>query len=207
MNEPVSVTWLGHAAFRMEYRGWSLVTDPYADGMVPGLPPLRQSAGAVYCSHEHDDHNRRDYVRLTRQAPPPDFSVSEAVCPHDSQDGALRGMNTVRLFSFGALRVAHMGDLGCIPDQEILSLVQGCHLMLLPIGGFYTIGEAEAFAVAELARPRALVPMHYRSEAFGFPVLDTVDAFAARFPRVLRCPGPSFLLTENGPEGLVIPSL
>lgn len=115
MNEPVSVTWLGHAAFRMEYRGWGLVTDPYADGMVPGLPPLRQSAGAVYCSHEHDDHNRRDYVRLTRQAPPPDFSVSEAVCPHDSQGGALRGMNTVRLFSFGALRVAHMGDLGCIP--------------------------------------------------------------------------------------------
>lgn len=64
--------------------------------------------------------------------------------------------------------------------------------MLLPIGGFYTIGEAEAFAVAELARPRALVPMHYRSEAFGFPVLDTVDAFAARFPGSCAVPAPPF---------------
>ena len=87
MNEPVRITWLGHSCFRMEYRGWALVTDPYADGMVPGLPPLRTAAGAVYCSHEHDDHNARTCVRITRQAPPPDFAVEAEIHPDRSVAG------------------------------------------------------------------------------------------------------------------------
>ena len=56
MNE-VKIQWLGHSCFCMEYREYSIVTDPYEDGYVPGLAPLCLSAGAVYCSHGHGDHS------------------------------------------------------------------------------------------------------------------------------------------------------
>lgn len=203
----VKITWLGHACFRMEYRGWSLVTDPYIDDMVPGLPPLRTAADAVYCSHEHDDHNARGLVKLTRQAPPPDFRVEEFVCPHDDAGGALRGMNTVRIFRFGPLRAAHLGDIGCMPGEELLAALTGCDLLLTPIGGYYTIDARTALDIVDRTTPRAVVPMHYRSGRFGFPVLDTLEGFAAAFGERILLPGAEFTLTETGPRGLVIPGL
>ena len=64
MKEPVTVTWLGHACFKMEYKKWSLVIDPYADGSVPGLSPIREQAHAVYCTHTHGDHNAKGNVKI-----------------------------------------------------------------------------------------------------------------------------------------------
>ena len=61
MNEKVSVTWLGHACFKLTYKGWSLIVDPYADGSVDGLPPLREAADAVYCSHGGSQRAGRYY--------------------------------------------------------------------------------------------------------------------------------------------------
>ena len=207
MNEPVRITWLGHSCFRMEYRGWALVTDPYADGMVPGLPPLRTAAGAVYCSHEHDDHNARTCVRITRQAPPPDFAVeAEIDCPHDGSGGRLRGRSIARVFRFGALRVAHLGDLGVWPEPDVLRGAAACDALLLPVGGYYTIDAAAAAAAVRDLRPRVFVPMHYRGEDFGFPVLGTLDAFAAAFGEKTALAGPDFLLTAESPAGLVIPA-
>ena len=74
MNE-VKIQWLGHSCFCMEYREYSIVTDPYEDGYVPGLAPLCLSAGAVYCSHGHGDHSAAACVKQTREKAPPDFSV------------------------------------------------------------------------------------------------------------------------------------
>ena len=65
MNEKVTVTWLGHSCFKLGYKGWSLIVDPYADGSVDGLPPLRESADAVFCSHGHGAHSGKASVDLT----------------------------------------------------------------------------------------------------------------------------------------------
>ena len=81
MNE-VKIQWLGHSCFCMEYREYSIVTDPYEDGYVPGLAPLCLSAGAVYCSHGHGDHSAAACVKQTREKAPPDFSVQEFAALH-----------------------------------------------------------------------------------------------------------------------------
>jgi len=203
----VKITWIGHACFKLEYRGYALVTDPYADGSVDGLDNVREQANAVYCSHGHHDHNAVDTVTITDMAPPADFSMGSAACPHDDEGGAKRGMNQVRLFTFGDLKVAHMGDVGCWPGDEVLELVRGCDLMMIPVGGFFTVDADAAWRIMDAAAPRAVVPMHYRSESFGFGVLSTVEAFAEKFPvcEVTRLEGSSFLLTEETPRGLVIP--
>ena len=72
MTEAVTIQWLGHSCFRMEYRGFSLVTDPYEDGYVPGLAPLRVSADAVFCSHGHGDHSAEPCVALSGKTAPAD---------------------------------------------------------------------------------------------------------------------------------------
>ena len=204
MSDTVKLSWLGHACFRMEYRGFSLITDPYADGSVPGLPPLRTRADAVFCSHDHADHNFIQGVELSGRPAPEDFSAAEARCPHDDQGGQLRGMNTVRLFRFGSLGVAHMGDVGCLPGEDVLSLIRGCSLLLIPVGGFYTADAHTAFEICRAAAPRAVLPMHYRCGGCGYEVLDTVDSFARRFPTQLRLGGRSLVLTEDTPRGLVL---
>ena len=135
MNE-VKIQWLGHSCFCMEYREYSIVTDPYEDGYVPGLAPLCLSAGAVYCSHGHGDHSAAACVKQTREKAPPDFSVQEFAVPHDHHGGARRGMNTIRQFCFGSLRVVHMGDTGCVPEEITLAALHGCDALLLPIGGW-----------------------------------------------------------------------
>ncbi len=211
MNEKVTVTWLGHSCFKLGYKGWSLIVDPYADGSVDGLPPLRESADAVFCSHGHGDHSGKESVVLTGGKAPADFAVETAVCPHDHEGGARRGMNTIHVFSFGALRAAHMGDVGCVPGADALELLRGCDLLLIPVGGFYTIDAREAFSLVESIRPRAVVPMHYRSDGqgFGYRVIGEVEPFLSLFPadRVTRLVGPSFSLTETLPTGVAVPHL
>ena len=208
MND-VKIQWLGHSCFRMEYREYPIVIDPYEDGYVPGLAPLCTSAGAIYCSHGHGDHNAAACVKQTREKAPPDLSVQEFTVPHDHHGGTRRGMNTIRQFCFGALRVVHMGDTGCVPDESTLAALHGCDALLLPIGGYYTVDAPEAFAIAERIAPRCIVPMHYRGDNFGFDVLGTLDAFTALFAaeEVRFLNGDTFTLTAEEPRGVIVPQI
>ncbi len=203
MNEAVRITWLGHSCFRMEYRGWSLVTDPYGDGSVPGLPPLRVSADAVYCSHGHADHGFTAGVTLSGRTPPADFRVDEAVCPHDDRGGALRGMSTIRRFRFGALSVVHAGDIGCAPQGDAAALLRRADLLLLPVGGYYTVDGAQAARIARESGARCVVPMHYREGDVGFPVISGPDGFLRALPAAVRLDGP-LTLTEEAPRGVLV---
>ena len=209
MNNEVKIQWLGHSCFRMEYRGSSLVTDPYADGSVPGLAPLRVSADAVFCSHGHGDHNAAGCVRLSGRPLAEDVSVKEFDIPHDHHNGAKRGMNKIRQFTFGSLRIVHMGDTGRMPEEPILAALHGCDALLLPIGGYYTVDAEEAFRIAEKIVPRVIVPMHYRGEAFGYDVISTLDAFTALCPAqdVRYLDTDTFTLTAEKPQGVVVPKL
>lgn len=206
MTESVKIQWLGHSCFRMEYRGFSLVTDPYEDGYVPGLGELRVSADEVYCSHGHGDHSAAACVARTGKSAPHDFSVEEFAVPHDHHGGARRGGNTVRQFRFGTLRVVHMGDTGCMPEEKTLAALRGCAALLIPVGGYYTVDAAEAFAIAEKIAPACIVPMHYRGTGFGFDELGTLEEFTAHFDAssVHRTDGDTFVLPASG---VIVPQI
>lgn len=173
----VKIRWLGHACYEMRYGAFTLVTDPYEDESVPGLGPLRLAADAVYCSHGHHDHNFTAAVTLSGRAAPADFSVEEFTTAHDDCGGRKRGLNTVRIFRFGALRVAHLGDLGEYPSAELLAALRDVDALLIPIGGFYTIDAKTARRIVAEVKPRCVLPMHYRSKTFGFDVLEELSSF------------------------------
>lgn len=175
----MKITWLGHACFTLEYQGFRILLDPYQD--VPGLPDIAAEANAVYCSHDHFDHCYKDQVTLTAGKENP-FTVREVACFHDPEQGALRGPNTIRLFTAGGVTVAHMGDLGHPLSAEQLQAMGRCDAILLPIGGVYTLDPASAKAQADQLNPTVVIPMHYRKGNVGFEPIATVEDFTCLYP-------------------------
>lgn len=210
MNESIKVTWLGHSCFQLTWGDYSLVTDPFSDGSVPGYAPLRLRASAVFCSHGHRDHGAADLVELDGSRAPEGFSVEEVECPHDHHKGLFRGMNTIRVFHFGDLRVVHMGDVGCPLPEESLRPLRGCDLLLIPVGGHFTINGAEAYGLWQEISPRAVVPMHYFDKAAsrGYGVLSGPEVFLSNFTEetIRRLEDNSFILTSDAPSGVVVPA-
>ena len=167
--------WNGHSCFTLETAGGTVVVDPYLDGSVPGLAPIRLRADAVYCSHDHRAHGARELVALTGEKP--DVAMETIHTWHDDQQGAQRGPNTIHIFQAEGLRVAHLGDIGAMPAPDVVERLQNLDAVLVPVGGFYTVGPKEAKEIVDALQARVVIPMHYRSDAFGFDVLAPVEDF------------------------------
>lgn len=175
----MTITYLGHSCFRLEQDGFSLLIDPYCQ--VPGLPDISGEADAVYCSHQHFDHNFTQQLRLSGRQDSP-FTVRTVDVFHDDKGGALRGPNRIHIFTAGDVTVAHAGDLGHQLTEEQAAAIGPLDALLLPVGGTYTVDPAGAEAVVECLKPRVVVPMHYRSGEIGLPVLCPVEDFLALRP-------------------------
>ena len=199
----MKLTWLGHACFLLEQDGYRIVTDPYTG--VEGYPDLRVRAHEVFCSHHHFDHDAVDRVELLpgRESP---FAVREVATCHDDRGGALRGPNTIRIFTAGGVSVAHLGDLGHQLTAEQLAAIGPVDAVLVPVGGVYTVDAHGAKRVCDDIGARCAVPMHYHHAPYGLPNVPGVEDFLALWPakKVHRLDGPSF---EVGPEtdGVLVP--
>ena len=200
----MKLTWLGHSCFLLEQDGCRIVTDPYTG--VEGYPPLSVSAHAAYCSHHHFDHDAMDAVTLLPSAEFP-FTVREVETCHDDQGGALRGPNTVRVFTAGDVSVAHLGDLGHQLTSEQLAAIGHVDAVLVPVGGVYTVDAKGAKAACDALRPRCVIPMHYHHAPYGLPNVAGVGDFLALWPSnaVHRLSGPSFEVTAET-AGVLVPA-
>lgn len=173
----MTIRWLGHSCFRVECGGYSVIIDPFEPGSVPGYQPISETADMVLCSHEHHDHGFREAVKLTGEATEAPFTVTELPSFHDGSQGAQRGPNRIHMLEGGGVRVAHFGDVGCMPAPEVLAQLKGLDAALIPVGGFYTVGPQEAKAIADAVEARVVVPMHYRSGGLGYDVLGTLEDY------------------------------
>ena len=190
--------WNGHSCFTLETSQGSVVFDPYEDGSVPGLAPLHLSADVVLCSHDHRDHNAKQVVALTGRTP--SFQVETLSTYHDPVQGTLRGPNTIHIISTEGMRLIHLGDLGCplTPEQE--ARLEGADVLLVPVGGYYTIDASQAQALVQSLAPRIVVPMHYRSDSFGYDVIAPLADFLALRGDVVRYSSNTLELTPDTPS-------
>ena len=175
----MEITWIGHSCFRIEEDGYSLIIDPYEDGSVPGLANVRESADAVLCTHEHGDHNFRDGVTL-KDSGKPALRVEAIDTFHDDASGSMRGPNRIHILEAGGLKAVHLGDLGCGLTAMQADLLKKPDVLLIPVGGYYTIDAAQAAEIVERLSPRVTVPMHYRSDTFGYPVIGRLEEYTSR---------------------------
>ena len=180
----MKLTWLGHSCFLVETAEGSAVLDPYAPGSVPGLRLPEVTADLVLCSHGHRDHGYREGVKLSGKKPA--FSVSTLDTWHDDKCGALRGPNTVHILEAEGLRLVHLGDLGHMLSEAQIAALGRVDLLLVPVGGHYTIGPETAAELTKAIGAGITVPMHYRGLGFGYDVIGPVEDFLAGQERVLR---------------------
>ncbi len=199
------LTWLGHACFLLESEGYRVVIDPYTD--VPGCGELRLDADAVLCSHHHFDHDYTAAVTL-RQGRANPFTVTTVNTFHDEKCGALRGENTVHILRAEGLTVVHLGDLGHRLDKSAVRNLRTCDVLLIPVGGTYTLDAAGAAETVRLLQPRAVIPMHYRGDGFGFDDITTVEPFLAHFPKeqITFLRGNTLELTADQSGGVIVPA-
>lgn len=194
----IQIQWLGHSCFRVECQGYVIVLDPFSPGSVPGCKDIQNvEADQVLCSHEHGDHNYRAGVILREDGPENPFTVTALPWYHDGQQGAQRGPNTIYVLEAQGLRVAHFGDVGCMPSQEVLDQLQNLDAIMLPVGGHFTVGPQEAMDIVKAIQPRVVIPMHYRSDEFGFEVLGTVGAFLDVCDKWVHCDTDTLEVTPN----------
>ena len=193
----MKLIWHGHSCFQVEAEGYSVVFDPYSDGSVPGLAPLRLTADAVFCSHGHGDHNAADLVTLTGRGCP--LRIEEISSFHDDKMGLLRGKNTIRILHGEGMRLAHLGDLGHMPSKKALLSLGGVDCLLIPVGGHFTIDAKTAKAVADAIGARVVIPMHYRLGGMGYDVIGTLDAYTGLCTDVRTYDSDTFTLGADTP--------
>lgn len=191
----ITITYYGHACFQISYEGHSVLFDPYEDQSVPGLTlPKDISVDAVYCSHEHADHNASELISVNGNDP---FPVSFLSVPHDHDNGTKRGMSNITWIRCGKIRIAHLGDIGRLPTNEEYEMLNQADILLIPAGGYFTIDAEEAKEIVEHCDHKLTVLMHYRDGKTGYDVLEDIAAIAKVFTSLERICEPSITFDEN----------
>jgi len=187
-----SLRWLGHSMFLLtSAQGLRIVTDPFGKDVPYPQPDV--TADVVTVSHQHSDHNAsevvkgnpvllegvsrkvNDFAKVDRTIKDTRFRTVKTF--HDSERGSRRGLNAVFVIADAGPIICHLGDLGHVPDDEAVREIGPVDVLLIPVGGYYTIGAVEAWEVVARIKPRVVVPMHYKTAAVGTWPIAPVEEF------------------------------
>jgi len=179
------ITWLGQSCFKLQDKigsdGVTLVTDPYSDDI--GLKMPRFEADIVTVSHSHHDHNNIGALRgnpfiidTAGEYETKGVFVEGVEAWHDAAEGKERGKNIIYRIEMEDISITHLGDLGHILDAKQLEKLEGTDILLIPVGGKYTINAAKAVEVISQIEPRIVIPMHYKVPGLKID-LDGVEKF------------------------------
>lgn len=184
------ITCIGHAKFLIELdNGMRIVTDPYDD--TCGYPVTAVSADVVLVSHGHHDHNAVHTVPGVEGGTPrvidqpgiyelgEKITVAAVQADHDETGGTKRGKTLMFSLIAEGLNVMHLGDLGHLPTAEQCLQLGDADVLMIPVGGHFTINAAEAKKTAELLHARVVLPMHYKTRANeSWPIAPVEDFLA-----------------------------
>ncbi len=179
------ITWQGHSCFKIQDKigpdGVTLVTDPFNKEI--GLKVPNFEADIVTVSHDHDDHNNVGALRgnpfVINCAGEYDFKgilVEGIDSYHDESKGEKRGVNVIYRFEVEDVSIVHLGDLGNSLDNAQLEKLAGTDILLIPVGGKYTLDAKKAVEVISQIEPRIVIPMHYKTEGVKIDI-DPIDKF------------------------------
>ena len=194
----MKVKWLGHACFLLTSdSGLRIITDPYTPGVF-GLnyAPPAETADIVTVSHDHADHNNVAAVKGNPQVvqgvgshQAKGIQFKGIATAHDESSGKERGANTIFCFALDGINVCHLGDLGHDLLDQTAADIGAVDVLLIPVGGNFTIDAAVADVVCKKLAPKVVIPMHFKnSRCPGFPVAGVEDFTRGR-QQVKTVPG------------------
>jgi len=194
----VEITYFGHSSFRLKGKAATVVTDPY-DGKL-GKFPRDVSADIVTVSHDHFDHNATKLVSPSFiVAGPGEYEVKGVSIIgvhtwHDEKSGTERGANTVYVIELDGLRMVHLGDLGHKLSQEQVDEIGPIDVVMVPVGGVYTIDSKIAAEVVRQVDPWVAIPMHYKQLN---PGLAGVESFLKEMGKSEVVPIPKYVISAD----------
>ena len=178
----MKIKWLGHAAFLIiSETGTKIITDPYAVDERLTYGEIKESADVVTVSHEHTDHSNvaavkgnPEVVKGAARVRRIEFRAISTY--HDNSGGSQWGKNTIFCFGVDGVGVCHLGDLGHPLSDKQAAEMGSVDILLLPVGGFFTIDAEVATRVCDRLKPKVVIPMHFRNDKCRFPIAG-VDEF------------------------------
>lgn len=181
-------TCIGHAKFLIELEnGLRIVTDPY--DATCGYPITPVQADVVLVSHGHHDHSAVDTIpgtlRVISEKGSYDLgdgvTVTAVEAFHDDAEGTKRGKTLLFSIRAEGLNAIHLGDLGHIPNAEQAAALGDADVLMVPVGGFFTIDAPQAKEVAALLKARVVLPMHYKTQVNEDWPIAPVEAFTSLY--------------------------
>ncbi|MBQ1817878.1 MAG: MBL fold metallo-hydrolase [Clostridia bacterium] len=181
----MNIKWYGQSCFLLtDENGVRILTDPCGPGTGYSLQNIECDGLTV--SHGHFDHN---YIEAACGSPlimtePGSYCVNGVKITgfaafHDNEGGAKRGANTMFLFEMDGMRILHAGDIGHQLSKEQLAEIGVVDVLLVPIGGTYTLNYLEAREFANSLRPSVVIPMHFRTPVCALSELDDCQNFVS----------------------------
>jgi len=178
--------YLGHAAFELKLDdGRTVVFDPYESGAYDGAlgyGPIEGSYDIAVVSHDHPDHRFEEVTAraaavwdIAGETEIDGVRITSIPTFHDESGGSERGANLITIIEADGVRVAHLGDLGHAVTKSEAPALEGVDVMIVPVGGHFTMDAATAKAVVEEFSPRIVIPMHYKTGRCGFPIAPVED--------------------------------
>ena len=203
----MDITSLGLSSFRLRGKAATVVTDPYNSTAVGLKFPKNIEADVVTISHTHPDHNEVGAVGgnpfiITG---PGEYeikgvSIIGVTSYHDDKDGSLRGPNTIYRIEMDGLVVAHLGDLGHVLSSAQVEQLDGIDILIIPVGGVYSLDAVHASQVISDIEPRVVIPMHYGRPELNpkvFGELAPVAAFLKQVGKESVVPVPKLTMTKD----------
>jgi L-ascorbate metabolism protein UlaG (beta-lactamase superfamily) len=185
----MQITYLGHSCFKIQAKTNNgevvVVTDPFDKEI--GLRMPKTTADIVTVSHDHHDHNKVKEVSGESFVvdSPGEYEIKGVFVYgipsfHDKQKGKERGENIIFVIKLleEDISIAHLGDLGHVLDNDELEYLEKIDVLMIPVGGKYTIGSKDAMEVINQIDPRIVIPMHYKTMGLKIDGLDGVDVFS-----------------------------
>ena len=182
----MKIRYLGHSSFQLiESTGTTIVTDPYSSSLGSEMPAV--TADAVTVSHHHYDHDAVERVGGKPLVIDKEGSyeldgvdINSIRSFHDPEGGRLRGENIIFKFSMDGIEVCHLGDIGEECSTELIEALLPVDVLLIPVGGTYTIDAVQAKEYVDRIMPDIVIPMHYREKGKKLDV-DRVEEFTDLF--------------------------
>ena len=182
----MKIKYLGHASFLLTSEdGRKVLTDPYESGCYNGAVkygPITEKVDVVTASHEHEDHFCLDglpegyeVVKSPGEHNAAGFSIKGVKTYHDTSGGKERGGNIIFTVAVDGLHVCHLGDLGHTLSDSEKAKIGKVDVLLIPVGGHFTIGPKEALEVMKALGPAVVIPMHYKTESLDFEIAPVED--------------------------------
>jgi L-ascorbate metabolism protein UlaG (beta-lactamase superfamily) len=207
----MEITWYGHSCFRLTERNYAtVVTDPF-DSKSIGYDSLKLRSDIVTVSHDAPGHNNTDAVKGTSHVidGPGEFEIGGVFVTGVQTDGSGSGKkkskkenegpvrNTVYVFDYDGITVAHLGDLKEVPTQSEIEALGTINVALVPVGGGSALNAAKAAEIISLIEPNLVIPMHY-STSVSKVSLDNLNKFIKEMGLSKAETQPSLKVTRSG---------